>query len=261
MVSSMLEVARMAQDRDLPPLTALNVFYAAGITGRFQEAARRLAVTPSAVSHQVRALERFLGTPLFVREARRVLLNAEGRAFLRVVGNALMRIGNAAERLRTEAARTTTLRISALPLFTNVWLIPRLEAFERAHPEIVLDIETTNRLVDFSRERVDIAIRNVSKPSVGIEFRKLIDTRPVPVCTRALRKTLHKPADLAHNTLIHVSARPSAWPQWLAAVGCPDLRAKRDLSFDQVPAALEGAARGGGMAVGIDSDGRDAAAA
>jgi len=252
MISSMLEDATMAQDRDLPPLTALNVFYAAGTTGSFQEAARRLAVTPSAVSHQVRALERFLGTPLFVREARRVRLNAEGRAFLRVVASALMRIGSAADRLRAETARITTLRISALPLFTNVWLIPRLEAFERAHPEIVLDIETTNRLVDFSRERVDLAIRNVSKPSVGIEFRKLIDTRPVPMCTPALRKTLHKPADLAHNTLIHVSARPDSWPRWLAAVGCPDLRAKRDLSFDQVPAALEAAARGRGIAMGMD---------
>jgi len=107
MISSMLEDATMAQDRDLPPLTALNVFYAAGTTGSFQEAARRLAVTPSAVSHQVRALERFLGTPLFVREARRVRLNAEGRAFLRVVGSAFMRIGSAADQLRAEAARTT----------------------------------------------------------------------------------------------------------------------------------------------------------
>src|SRR5262244_3663536 len=79
MISSMLGEARMAQDRDLPPLTALNVFHAAATTGSFQEAARQLAVTPSAVSHQVRALERFLGTPLFVREARRVRLNAEGR--------------------------------------------------------------------------------------------------------------------------------------------------------------------------------------
>jgi len=145
----MVEDATMAQDRDLPPLTALNVFHAAGTTGSFQEAARRLAVTPSAVSHQVRALERFLGTPLFVREARRVRLNAEGRAFLRVVASALMRIGSAADRLRAETARITTLRISALPLFTNVWLIPRLEAFERAHPEIVLDIETTNHLSTF----------------------------------------------------------------------------------------------------------------
>ena len=67
---------------DLPPLTALRAFHAAGRLGSFQAAARALAVTPSAISHQVRSLEAWLGQPLFTRGARRIDLTKAGRALL-----------------------------------------------------------------------------------------------------------------------------------------------------------------------------------
>jgi LysR family glycine cleavage system transcriptional activator len=202
----------MAQDRSLPPMTALQAFHAAGLAGSFQEAASTLAVTPSAISHQVRALERWLGKPLFVRTARQVRLTRDGRAFLKVIGRSFDHIRADADRIRVRETKAITVRISALPLFTNVWLIPRLEAFERDHPDIVLEIDTTNRLVDFSRDRVDLAVRNVARPTAGLEYRKLLDVRPVPICTPKLRDQLSVPADLTRQTLIHVSRKsPRSW--------------------------------------------------
>ena len=90
----------MAQDPLMPPLIALQAFHAAGITGSFQAAARALSVTPSAISHQVSALENWLGKPMFTRQVRQVRLTPEGRAFLRVVGSSFDRIRAAADRMR-----------------------------------------------------------------------------------------------------------------------------------------------------------------
>jgi LysR family glycine cleavage system transcriptional activator len=242
----------MAQDRSLPPLTALQAFLAAGETGSFRDAARRLRVTPSAISHQIRALESWLERPLFTRSARQVQLTAEGRRLLKSVGAAFARIRETSDAIRAADAKTTVLRVSALPLFTSAWLIPRLEDFERKHPDIAFEIGTTNRIVDLTREPIDLAIRNLRAPTPGLAVRKLLDVRQVPVCTRKLAEQLTTPADLAGQTLIHISARADSWARWLRAVGCDGLRPRRNLSFDSVPDALEAAARGRGVAMGID---------
>jgi LysR family glycine cleavage system transcriptional activator len=99
---------------------------------------------------------------------------------------------------------------------------------------------------------VDVAIRNTTGPTPGLECRKLLDIRPVPLCTRTLRDQLGAPSDLAGQTLIHVSARPNGWARWLTAVGCKGLRAKRDLTFDSASAALEAAAHGRGIVLTMD---------
>lgn len=251
----------MAPLGSLPPLTAIRAFHAAGSAGSFKEAARALAVSPSAISHQVRSLEHWLGRPLFERHTREVVLTRDGRYLLRAVGRSFDLIRAAAVRLRANDSGTTTLRISATQFFVSTWLIPRLEAFERDHPEIDLEIDSTNRLVDFSRDAVDLAVRNARGRGSGLEYRKLLDLRPVPLCTPKLRDQLTSAADLAKQTLIHVSTRRESWPRWLAAVGCGGLRAKRDLAFDSAASALEAAARGRGIILGIDPITWDAQAA
>lgn len=238
---------------ELPPLTALRAFHAAGQALSFQEAARALHVTPSAISHQVRALEEWLGAALFTRSARRVVLTREGKALLRETERAFARLTKAAERLRLRNG-TRTLKVSALPLFTSAWLIPRLAQFQAKYPDIVLDIETSNRVADLDRDGIDVAIRNLRSPTPGAVSRKLLDVRGVPVCAAKLLDgpaPLRTPADLARHTLIHVTARPEAWPAWLDAVGVKGLKARRDLSFDTIPAALDAAARGHGVALGM----------
>ncbi len=243
----------MTKRSELPPLTALRAFAAAGERLSFQEAARQLGVTPSAVSHQIRMLEEWLETPLFARMARQIAITPAGKKFHRDVSAALNDIAVAASRLRAKTKRTT-LKISALPLITNVWLIPRLAAFEAKHPGITLAIETENRVTDFESEDVDIGIRNMRAPTPGLFARKLLDIRPVPLCARKLTtgaNALREPRDLAQHTLINVSARPGAWAHWLSLVGLKGLKPKRELTFDTVPAALEAASRGHGVTLGM----------
>lgn len=237
----------------LPPLTALRAFHAAGERLSFQEAARQLGVTPSAISHQVRTLEEWLETPLFERMARRIVLTPAGQRFHRTIAASLDGIAAAAAKLRG-AERRTTLKISALPLITNVWLIPRLADFEAKHPEISLAITTENRVADFEKDDIDVGIRNLRAPTPGLFARKLLDIKLVPLCARKLTTGAHPlkhPRDLAHHTLINVSARPDAWDRWLKAAGVGSLKAKRELTFDTVPAALEAAARGHGVTLGM----------
>jgi LysR family glycine cleavage system transcriptional activator len=238
---------------DLPPLTALRAFLAAGHHASFQEAARELGVTPSAISHQIRGLERWLGAAMFVRGTRQVELTKSGKALLRETERAFGQIAFAAAKLRTKVG-PKTLRVSALPLFTSAWLIPRLERFQARFPDIVLDIETTNRVTDLDRDKIDVAIRNLRAPTPGLIARKLLDVRGVPVCAPKLLQggnALTTPADLARHTIIHVTARPEAWAAWFKGVGLEGLRAKRELSFDTIPAALDAAARGHGVALGM----------
>jgi LysR family glycine cleavage system transcriptional activator len=240
----------MSQD-DLPPLATLRAFAAAGRHESFQAAASELGVTPSAISHQIRALESWIGAPLFERETRQVRLNALGRSLAPALDEAFTRIAEAARAARAGAA-DTRLRISALPLFTNQWLIPRLDRFKALHPGIVLDIDTSQRLADFDRDEVDVAIRNSETVPTGLAARKLLDVRAVPLCTPALAARIRSPEDLARATLIHISARPDGWRTWLAAIGRPEIKGASDLSFDTVPASLEAAAAGHGVVLGID---------
>ena len=237
----------------MPPLTALRAFLAAGRHGSFQSAARELAVTPSAISHQVRTLEAWLSAPLFTRTARQVTLTAKGRTFLRDVERAFAKIEVSAARLRGSGQKTT-LRVSALPLFTSAWLIPRLANFEARYPDITLAIETTNRIVDLERDGIDVGIRNLREPTPGLVVRKLLDVRAVPLCARKLTQganALQTPRDLAEHTLIHISARPESWREWLKEAGLPKLKPKKELTFDTIPAALEAAALGHGVTLGM----------
>ena len=234
---------------ELPPLTALRAFHAAGRSLSFQEAARSLGVTPSAVSHQIRSLEEWFGTALFTRGARRIELTKAGRDLLRESEAAFARLASASKRLKAAGGRT--LRLSALPLITGAWLIPRLHRFEAKYPDIALEIETTNTIVDLNREGVDVAIRNLRSPTPGLVARKLLDVSGVPVCAPKVAAQLKTPRDLAGQTLIHVTARADSWPAWLAQAGVAGLKAKRNLSFDTVPAALDAAAQGHGVALGM----------
>lgn len=200
-------------------------------------------------------LEDWLETPLFERSARRVTLTKEGRALLKSVDGAFARIRTASQRLRSARAEQQRLRVSALPFFTSTWLIPRLADFERAHPDIALEIDTSNALADFRSDKVDIAIRNVRRAPTGLLARKLLDTRLIPVCAPKLLdspRPLRTPRDLSHHTLISTSVRPDSWSRWLTAAGCGDLRPRKVLTFDTIPAGLEAAARGAGVALAMD---------
>lgn len=232
------------------PISALRAFAAAGRRGSFRDAALELGVTPSAVSHQIRALETWLGAPLFERRVRNVRLNAQGEALSHALNSAFDALDAALDAARRSAG-PAELRIAALPLFVNAWLAPRLPRFEAAHPNLSLAVDTSSRVVDVAQGEADVAIRNVAAPTPGLYARKLLDLRATPLCAPGLAKDLSSPSDLAHATLIGLSVGRAGWADWLAAAGAPGLKPKRTLTFDNFPAAIDAAARGRGVMLGL----------
>lgn len=233
-----------------PPLKTLRAFAAAGTRESFQEAAADLGVTPSAISHQVRALEEWVGAPLFERSVRKVTLTPLGSILAGQVNSGFNEISTALIEARAGAVETK-LRVSSLPLLTNTWLIPRLAGFEEKFPGLSIEIETTNKVVPLDRDSVDVAIRNTSSPTPGLVAHKLLDLQAIPVCMPSLARELNKPSDLENTTLIHISSRPEGWSNWLRDAGVSGLTAKSNLSFDTVTSALEAAVMGRGVLLGL----------
>jgi LysR family glycine cleavage system transcriptional activator len=233
------------------PLKALAGFRTAARLGSFQAAARELGLTPSAISHQVAQIETYLGATAFTRGTRSVALTALGRKALKVTDRLFAEM----ERLQEETTPRRVLRVSALPLFTQAWLMPRIARFSALHPEIDVSISSEHKIADLGRGEADIAIRNLRSKPPGLAARKLMEMRGVPVCSPTLKSgriPLSTVEDLARHTLIQYSSRPDAWSAWFAAQGLPDLKPRKMLTVDTVPAALEAAARGAGIALGTE---------
>lgn len=238
----------MTRSQNLP-VPAVRAFIAVARWENLREAANSLGVTPSAISHQLRAMEAWVGTPLFERSARRVSLTQEGRALAAELAEAWTRMESALESTRRSAGRAV-LKVSALPLFTNTWLVPRLDGFVRRHAGLSIEIETENRIADIAAGEADVGIRNVHAATPGLHALKLLDLRATPLCSPRVAQLLREPRDLADATLIEISAR-EGWAQWLAAAGAPELKPRRVMSFDTVPSAIEAAAQGQGVVLGL----------
>ena len=241
---------------DLPAYSTLRAFVAAARRESVRAAADELGVTPSAVSHQIRILEDWVGRQLFVRAARQIQLTSLGRTLFRRLDAAFCAIAEAAMSARA-GARDKSLRISALPLITSNWLVPRLQKFEdlctKEGAEVAIEIDTKNALADFETDNVDVAIRSTHhRPSANLVSHKLLDLRVVPLCVARVAEKIERPADLSRVTLIHISARPDMWQKWFAATGMAPVTPRSSISFDTVPSALEAAAAGRGVVLGLD---------
>jgi LysR family glycine cleavage system transcriptional activator len=239
--------------RAIPPLTALLAFERAATQLSFRRAARDLALSPSAISHQIRGLEAQFGVKLFVRGARSVRLTADGERYLAKVSVALAALQEAGrDMLRHRRDSGGELWISALPFFTSTVLIPALPDFKRRNPGLVLRIEATHQYADFNSSRVDVAIRYGREHSAGLKFEPLIQVKGLPVCAPALIKGgLRKPEDLSRQVLIHLTSQPRAWPVWLKEAGIPQMTPRGHLWLDSVPAMLEAAEHGLGLTLAM----------
>ncbi len=255
---SSLEVNRIhpldAPDpRAIPPLAALLAFERAATQLSFRRAARDLSLSPSAISHQIRGLEEQFGTRLFVRGARSVRLTDDGARYLAKVSAALATLQEASrDMLRQRGQASGELWISSLPFFTSAVLLPALPEFKRRHPQLTLRIEATHQYADFSGSRVDVAIRYGREHATGLKVEPLVEVKGLAVCTPALVKGgLRTPADLSREVLIHVTSQPRAWPAWLKEAGLPNLTPRGHLWLDSVPAMLEAAEHGLGVALAM----------
>jgi LysR family glycine cleavage system transcriptional activator len=250
--------------RRLPPLAALRAFEAAARLGGFARAAEELNLSPSAVSHQIRALEADLGARLFRRLATGPVLTEAGRAYLSGVADGLDRLARATAGARAREA-AGRLSVSVLPSFAAGWLVPRLHRFRARCPEIDLLVRSELHWVDFAREPVDLALRYAEAPSRpgldGLVALRLMGEDLFPVCSPALIAAHGPPrrlADLVRHGLIHDAGASRsepwiAWGPWLEEAGLEQAglpEAGRGLRFADSALIYQAAAAGLGVAVG-----------
>jgi LysR family glycine cleavage system transcriptional activator len=238
--------------RSVPPLSALLAFEHAAAQLSFKRAAADLALSPSAISHQIRGLEDRLGVQLFARGEGAVRLTEAGKTYFSAVSTSLKGLEVATRALMQEREDTPKdLRVSALPFFASAVMLPALGDLDRSGGLGELHLETTHEYVDFETSGVDVAIRLGRDHSAGLRLFPLLEIRAMPVCAPSVARSLKAPGDLARQTLIHIERQPHAWGHWLAEVGAPDLEPARELWVDNVPAALEAAEHGLGVALAM----------
>ncbi|WP_010139550.1 transcriptional regulator GcvA [Oceanicola sp. S124] len=234
----------------LPSLNALRAFEAAARHGSMSLAASELRVTPGAISQQIRELERDLGRPLFHRRPRQITLTETGADLFPALRSAFRILREASERARRPQG-PEVVTLSCTSGFASQWLLPRLAAFEAAHPGIDLRISASNRVLDFRRDGIDIAVRYGLGRWPGLTCERLLDDELTPVCAPGYRQSrggLSHPADLARARLLHDEHRYD-WPLWMSAAGAPEVAATAGVLFADGTGAIEAALSGLGVAL------------
>ena len=225
------------------PLKSLAVFDAVMKHHSFTMAAAELHVTPGAVGQQIQKLEEWLGQPLFVRSIRQIQPTPEAQTYWAAVQPALARIQQASDQLRQLDAHQVWL--SMPPTLAAKWFAPRMAAFLQRRPDISLHLSATTDMVDFERDRVDLAVRHFGGQAPGLQAELLYADSAHLYCAPgyAQRLGLHQPDDLARATLLHTTLLPY-WRDWLrrfSSLGDAQITQLPSLHFDQSMLAIEAA--------------------
>ena len=230
----------------LPPLAALRAFEAAARLENFSRAADEIHVTHGAVSHQVRALEAYIGRPLFTRRGRGVVLTNDGRMLAAAIRAALGQIADAAHSIRRRA-QSNRLSISTLPSFGARWLMPRIVRFMAEHPHWSINIDSSPDLVDFTRDDTDIALRFGHGDWPGVHAEWLMDDEYILVASPRLNRGRlpKKPARLVDFPLLRSDAKP--WRAWCQAAGVDIDLPTRGIGYEDMGVMLQSAIDGQGI--------------
>lgn len=202
----------------LPPLPAIRVFEAAARLGNFTRAAEELGMTRAAVSYQIKLLEERVGTPLFVRKGRQVILTETGAALAAQATQAFSLLSEAYQSARGGAAGR--LSISTMQTFASNWLSERLGLFQQAHPDIAVTLDTSSRMVDFTKEDLDIGIRAGKGEWAGLTAHFLFKGDYTPMLSPRLAESvggIREPADLYKIPLL--GHTDPWWTTWFKAAG------------------------------------------
>ncbi|MRX06655.1 LysR family transcriptional regulator [Pseudoduganella sp. FT25W] len=181
-------------------LSNLESFVRSAELASFSEAARRLALTPAAVSRNVAQLERNLGVRLFQRSTRGLTLTESGERFLQAVSGGLDSIQAAIADVSTHAGQPAgTLKLSAAPGFARDFLLPLMPAFLERYPAVRPDWHLDNRQVDLIAGGYDAAIGGGFELTPGVVARELARIKIIAVASPQYlkgRRTPATPADL-----------------------------------------------------------------
>ncbi|MDO8790069.1 MAG: transcriptional regulator GcvA [Sulfuritalea sp.] len=254
----------------LPPLNALRAFEAAARHLSFKKAAAELAVTPTAVSHQIKMLEEFLGLSLFRRLTRALELTPQGEAMLPKVREGLECFAAAVESTH-EQTSTGRLIVVAPPMFATRWLVPRLQRFTLAAPQVKLHVvsslgaidsdppggELQFDSIDLREDDSQIVVRYGTGAYPGCRVDRIFGPDYIAVCSPKLLKSkrpLRQPADVRFHVLLHDDtianerARPS-WEEWLRQAGVAGVDCNAGPHFSDSGLALVAAVDGLGIAL------------
>ena len=236
----------------LPPFAALRAFHAAATHDRYRDAAESLGVTESAISHQIRKLESFLHTTLFDRSGARPVLTETGRRYLDQIDPAIRQLQAATETILPSGGRSA-VRMTLPPSLAAAWLIPRLGAFERKNPGIDLQLITTTRVIDLTRDQVDLAIRHGGGTWPGVESVFLLEEAAMPVCAPGYLKgdSAKSPLEALRDArLIANRSFPDEWEEWARAHGLAPPPSGGTVTLDSSEQVLQVAEGGHGLAMG-----------
>lgn len=231
------------------PVGPLRAFDVAARTLNLTAAAEEMSVTHAAVSRQVKQLEQRLGVQLFERLPRGLKLTAHGALLAEGTRQAFDRLASAIEDVSTPAVRRK-LTVSTFASLSARWLMPRVQSFAERFPDVDLQVVTSTRLVDFSREDVDIAIRFGSGNYPGLHVVPLFQPREIVVCAPSVLKNrkLETPADLKHFPLLHDDSY-QGWERWLTAAGIKGVNVRRGVICGDRNSMLQAALAGQGIAI------------
>jgi LysR family transcriptional regulator, glycine cleavage system transcriptional activator len=239
------------------PISAghLRAFEAVARHLNFRAAGEEMALTQSAVSRQIQALEEEVGVSLFLRHTRAVELTAAGAQLLLAVSHALPRIDSAVRQIRQSAGRKS-VSVTTFASFASMWLIPRLEQFQRDNPEIDIRIDATDTTLDLDMADVDLALRYGPVATMPPKAVRLFGEQLTPVASPWLLKggaPVKKPADLAQYALIEAGDAHRThlewltWRRWFDEQQLPRLQPKRWLYFNYAYQMVQAALTGQGV--------------
>lgn len=209
----------------------------------FKRAAEVLCVTPSAVSQHIKNLEQQLGVSLFERQHQSLILTEAGRWYSIQIIPLLQDIQKHTHTLQQRFGKTV-LSISCMPPVASRVIFPKLREFQALYPDIELRFDVSLKHIDLQHSAVDLAIRFGTPPWIGCEHQKLLDLWIQPVCSPQIAaqfELVSKPCQLIKAPLIHMTSRPSAWTQALAALGQHSAEPVSAIYVDDYPAAIEAA--------------------
>lgn len=190
-----------------PPLNVLRGFEAAARLGSFHQAAQELHLTQSAISQQIRSLEELLGQPLFHRQGRSVALTDAGQDLLETTQSVLLQLAVGIQRLE-QYRKPNQLVLNTSTAIARHWLLPRLGAFHRQHPDIDLWLFTSDEVPDLAEQTIDLALRWDLAPQAECRHQPLLADRLLPVATATV---LSRPAE--ERTTLH-GERELDWHHW-----------------------------------------------
>jgi LysR family transcriptional regulator, glycine cleavage system transcriptional activator len=245
--------------RKLPPLSELRAFEAAARNLSFKNAAEELGVTPTAISHQIRLLERYCGRPLFCRRPRPLRLTDAGSQLFSVVKEGLDSFSVALAAFR-EGIDQRPLKVTATNAFAGRWLVPRLPDWTKTHPGCALEVIGTDDVLDlWSGEAV--SIRYARTAPMELVVHELFHDRFYPICSPALlsEDAILRPSDILRHKLIHClwpSWNPEAptWRRWSLMArsvdsDLPEIGEIGDLNFREELHAIEAVIAGQGISI------------